>query len=117
MGRRTTATSEIRFATVTHTRLALAAFQQRWSTGHARSATDFVADAERLAALARADSTDPATAAAIGQALSIQFGLWYLYAAVVTRSPVRPPRGGGDLGTGTARLSGASHTGWPPVSR
>ncbi|MFI6259212.1 hypothetical protein ACIBCL_24350 [Micromonospora zamorensis] len=70
------------------TRLALAAFQRRWSTGHARSATDFVADAERLAALARADSTDPVTAAAIGQALSIQFGLWYLYAAVVTRSPV-----------------------------
>ncbi|MET7372411.1 hypothetical protein [Micromonospora arida] len=70
------------------TRLALAAFQHRWSTGHARSATDFVADAERLAALARADSTDPVTAAAIGQALSIQFGLRYLYAAVVTRSPV-----------------------------
>ncbi|MEU1246327.1 hypothetical protein [Micromonospora arida] len=71
------------------TRLALAAFQRRWSTGHARSATDFVADAERLAALARADSTDPVTAAAIGQALSVQFGLWYLYAAVVTRSPVQ----------------------------
>ncbi|GAA2188768.1 hypothetical protein GCM10009848_31150 [Micromonospora lupini] len=69
-------------------RLALAAFHRRWSTGHARSATDFVAEAERLAALARADSTDPLTAAAIGQALSVQFGMWYLYAAVVTRSPV-----------------------------
>ncbi|MGW3854106.1 hypothetical protein [Micromonospora arida] len=71
------------------TRLALAAFQRRWSTGQARSATDFVADAERLAALAHADSTDPVTAAAIGQALSVQFGLRYLYAAVVTRSPVQ----------------------------
>ncbi|WP_039907370.1 hypothetical protein [Micromonospora lupini] len=69
-------------------RLALAALHRRWSTGHARSVTDFVAEAERLAALARADSTDPLTAAAIGQALSVQFGMWYLYAAVVTRSPV-----------------------------
>ncbi|MGC4819234.1 hypothetical protein [Micromonospora sp. DT63] len=69
-------------------RLALAAFQRRWSTGHGRSPTDFVADAERLAATARADSTDPPTAAAIGQVLSVQFGLWYLHAAVVARSPV-----------------------------
>ncbi|MFF4876374.1 hypothetical protein [Micromonospora sp. NPDC000668] len=69
-------------------RLALAAFQRRWSTGHAQSAADFIADAERLAALARADSTDPMAAAAIGQALTVQFGLWYLHAAVVNRSPV-----------------------------
>ncbi|MEV4820508.1 hypothetical protein [Micromonospora sp. NPDC049274] len=69
-------------------RFALAAFHRRWSTGHARSATDFVADAERLAALARAESTDPLTAATIGQALSVHFGMWYLYAAVVTRSPL-----------------------------
>lgn len=69
-------------------RLALAAFQRRWSTGHAQSAADFIADAERLAALARADGTDPLAAAAIGEALTVQFGLWYLYAAVVNGSPV-----------------------------
>ncbi|MGC4749041.1 hypothetical protein ACLQ28_25765 [Micromonospora sp. DT201] len=69
-------------------RLALVAFQRRWSTGHGHSTADLIADAERLAALARADSTDPRAAAAIGQVLSVQFGLWYLYAAVVTRSPV-----------------------------
>ncbi|MFG3302993.1 hypothetical protein [Micromonospora chersina] len=68
--------------------VALAAFQQRWSTGRAQSAADFVAEAERLAALARADSTDPVAAAAIGQVLTVQFGLWYLYAAVVNGSPV-----------------------------
>lgn len=68
-------------------RLALAAFQRRWSTGHAQSAADLIADAERLAALARADSTDP-MAAAIGQVLTVQFGLWYLYAAVVNGSLV-----------------------------
>ncbi|MEE3920471.1 hypothetical protein V2I01_26415 [Micromonospora sp. BRA006-A] len=49
---------------------------------------ELVTEAERLAALARARSTDPAAAAAIGQVLSVQFGLWYLYAAVVTGSPV-----------------------------
>lgn len=69
-------------------RVALAAFQQRWGTGRAQSAADFVAEAERLAALARADSTDPVAAAAIGQVLTVQFGLWYLYAAVVNGSPV-----------------------------
>ncbi|MCW3842123.1 hypothetical protein ONA70_18655 [Micromonospora yasonensis] len=69
-------------------RLALAAFQQRWSTGHTQSAADLIADAERLAALARADSTDPAAAAAIAQVLTVQFGLWYLYAAAVNGSPV-----------------------------
>ncbi|SIN13287.1 hypothetical protein [Micromonospora cremea] len=69
-------------------RLALAAFQRRWSTGHAQSAADLIADAERLAPLARADSTDPVAAAAIGEALTVQFGLLYLYAAVVNRSPV-----------------------------
>ncbi|MET7806983.1 hypothetical protein [Micromonospora chersina] len=67
---------------------ALAAFQQRWSTGRVRSAADLVADAERLAALARADTTDPVAAAAIGQVLTVQFGLWYLYAAVVNGAPV-----------------------------
>ncbi|MBO4142569.1 hypothetical protein J5U46_20695 [Micromonospora tulbaghiae] len=67
--------------------LALAAYQQRLSTAHTQSA-ELVEEAERLAALARASSTDPATAAAIGQMLSVQFGLWYLYAAVVTGSPV-----------------------------
>ncbi|KAB1908955.1 hypothetical protein F8279_05450 [Micromonospora sp. AMSO1212t] len=67
--------------------LALAAYQQRLSTAHTQSA-ELVEEAERLAALARAGSTDPATAAAIGQMLSVQFGLWYLYAAVVTGSPV-----------------------------
>ncbi|MCW3820267.1 hypothetical protein ONA91_38140 [Micromonospora sp. DR5-3] len=70
-------------------RLALAAFQRRWSTGHAHSAADLIADAERLAALARADSTDPMAAAAIAQVLTVQFGLWYLYAAVVNGSPVQ----------------------------
>ncbi|GAB3330014.1 hypothetical protein RMN56_30300 [Micromonospora halotolerans] len=69
-------------------RLALAAFQRRWSMGHAHSAADYIADAERLAALARADRTDPMAAAAIGQVLTVQFGLWYLYDAVVNRSPV-----------------------------
>jgi Zn-dependent protease len=63
----------------------LTSFQRRWSV--ARSA-DLMADAERLAALARADSTDPTTAAEIGQLLTVQFGLWYLYAAVVHGSPV-----------------------------
>ncbi|SCL53238.1 hypothetical protein [Micromonospora chersina] len=67
---------------------ALAAFQQRWSTGRAQSAADLVADAERLAALARADTTDPVAAAAIGQVLTVQFGLWYLYGAVVNGAPV-----------------------------
>ncbi|MEU9743270.1 hypothetical protein AB0E12_29225 [Micromonospora chersina] len=67
---------------------ALAAFQQRWSTGRVRSAADLVADAERLAALARTDTTDPVAAAAIGQVLTVQFGLWYLYAAVVNGAPV-----------------------------
>ncbi|WP_262285787.1 hypothetical protein [Micromonospora sp. MA102] len=69
-------------------RLALAAFRQRWSMGHTHSAADFIADAERLAALAREDSTDPMAAAAIGQVLTVQFGLWYLYDAVVNGSPV-----------------------------
>ncbi|WP_233583826.1 hypothetical protein [Micromonospora sp. CV4] len=69
-------------------RLALAAFQRRWSTGHTHSTAAYIADAERLAALARADSTDPRAAAAIGQVLTVQFGMWYLYAAVVNRSPV-----------------------------
>lgn len=69
-------------------RSALAAFRRRWSTGQAQSAADLIADAERLAALARADGTDPVAAAAIGQVLSVQFGLWYLYAAVVDGSPV-----------------------------
>ncbi|MEU8209307.1 hypothetical protein AB0B85_08910 [Micromonospora sp. NPDC049044] len=69
-------------------RLALAAFHERWSTGHGHSVAELMADAERLAAMARADSTDPRTAAAIGQVLSVQFGLWYLYAAVVPGSPV-----------------------------
>ncbi|MFC4018420.1 hypothetical protein ACFOW4_10765 [Micromonospora sp. GCM10011542] len=69
-------------------RLALAAFQRRLSTGHAQSAAEFLADAERLAALARAGSTDPTAAAAIGQVLTVQFGLWYLYDAVVNGSPV-----------------------------
>ncbi|MET7969465.1 hypothetical protein [Micromonospora sp. NPDC005305] len=68
--------------------LALAALERRWSTGYAQSAADYIADAERLAALARADSTDPLAAAAIGQALTVQFGLWYLYDAVVNRAPV-----------------------------
>nr|WP_239543060.1 hypothetical protein [Micromonospora terminaliae] len=68
--------------------LALAAFQRRWRMGHAGSAADFIAEAERLAALARADSTDPMAAAAIGQALTVQFGLWYLYDAVVNGAPV-----------------------------
>ncbi|KAB1913145.1 hypothetical protein F8274_11550 [Micromonospora sp. AMSO31t] len=68
--------------------LALAAFQRRWSTGHGQSAADLIADAEALAALARADSTDPVAAAAIGQVLTVQFGLWYLYDAVVTGAPV-----------------------------
>ncbi|RBJ07239.1 hypothetical protein DRA43_08940 [Micromonospora provocatoris] len=67
--------------------LALAAYQQRLSTAHTQSA-ELVEEAERLAALARAGGTDPAAAAAIGQMLSVQFGLWYLYAAVVTGSPV-----------------------------
>ncbi|MFD6609736.1 hypothetical protein ACFWD1_12660 [Micromonospora chalcea] len=67
--------------------LALAAYQQRLSTAHMQPA-ELVEEAERLAALARAGSTDPAAAAAIGQMLSVQFGLWYLYAAVVTGSPV-----------------------------
>ncbi|MFG1834466.1 zinc metalloprotease [Micromonospora chersina] len=67
---------------------ALAAFQQRWSTGRGQSAADLVADAERLAALARADTTDAVAAAAIGQVLTVQFGLWYLYAAVVNGAPV-----------------------------
>ncbi|MFG3577263.1 hypothetical protein [Micromonospora chersina] len=67
---------------------ALAAFQQRWSTVRAQSAADLVADAERLAALARADTTDPVAAAAIGQVLTVQFGFWYLYAAVVNGAPV-----------------------------
>ncbi|MFG1659899.1 hypothetical protein ACGFIY_25520 [Micromonospora chersina] len=67
---------------------ALAAFQQRWSTGRVQSAADLVADAERLAALARADTTDPGAAAAIGQVLTVQFGLSYLYAAVVNGAPV-----------------------------
>ncbi|WP_433552861.1 hypothetical protein ACQP08_05485 [Micromonospora zamorensis] len=69
-------------------RVVLAAFHRRWSTGHGHSVPELMADAERLAALARADRTDPLTAAAIGQVLSVQFGLWYLYAAVVNRSPV-----------------------------
>ncbi|WP_247662276.1 hypothetical protein [Micromonospora sp. U21] len=69
-------------------RLALAAFQRRWSTAHTQSTTAFIADAERLAALARADSTNPRAAAAIAQVLTVQFGMWYLYAAVVSRSPV-----------------------------
>jgi hypothetical protein len=47
-----------------------------------------LADAERLAAMAHADSTDPMAAAAIGQVLSLQFGLWYLYAAAGNGSPV-----------------------------
>ncbi|MEU0963290.1 hypothetical protein ABZ328_27670 [Micromonospora aurantiaca] len=67
--------------------LALAAYQQRLSAGHTQSA-DLVEEAERLATLARAGGTDPAAAAAIGQMLSLQFGLWYLYAAVVTGAPV-----------------------------
>ncbi|MEU0080893.1 hypothetical protein ABZY58_23595 [Micromonospora tulbaghiae] len=67
--------------------LALAAYEQRLSTAHTQSA-ELVEEAERLAALARAGGTDPAAAAAIGQMLSVQFGLWYLYAAVVTGSPV-----------------------------
>ncbi|MFF0369913.1 hypothetical protein [Micromonospora sp. NPDC005087] len=72
-------------------RLALAAVHRRWSTGHTQSTADLIADAERLAALARADRTDPMTAAAIGQVLTVQFGLWYLYAAVVNESPVQHP--------------------------
>ncbi|MDO3684922.1 hypothetical protein [Micromonospora sp. C28ISP2-4] len=67
--------------------LALAAYQRRLTAAHTQSA-ELVGEAERLAALARAGSTDPAAAAAIGQTLSVQFGLWYLYAAVVTGSPV-----------------------------
>lgn len=67
---------------------ALAAYRRRWSAGHVHSPAALLADAERLAALAQAEGTDPATAAAIGQVLSIQFGLCYLYAAVVDRSPV-----------------------------
>ncbi|MEU4589901.1 hypothetical protein [Micromonospora aurantiaca (nom. illeg.)] len=67
--------------------LALAAYQQRLSAGHTQSA-DLAEEAERLAALARAGGTDPAAAAAIGQMLSLQFGMWYLYAAVVTGAPV-----------------------------
>jgi len=69
-------------------RLALAAFRRRWSAGHGQSQADLIADAERLAALARADSTDPMAAAAIGQVLTVQFGLWYLYAAAVNGTPV-----------------------------
>ncbi|MEE6262758.1 zinc metalloprotease [Plantactinospora sonchi] len=69
-------------------RLALAAVLRRWSTEHVYSAADLVADAERLAALARAEGTDPSAAAAIGQVLSVQFGMWYLYVAVVDGSPV-----------------------------
>ncbi|MET7472144.1 hypothetical protein ACFYON_21805 [Micromonospora sp. NPDC005686] len=67
---------------------ALAAYQQRLGTGHTQSA-ELVKEAERLAALARAGGIDRAAAAAIGQTLSVQFGLWYLYAAVVTRAPVQ----------------------------
>jgi hypothetical protein len=51
-------------------RLALAAFQQRWSMGHAHSASAMK------------------SAAAIGEALAVRFGLWYLYDAVLNRSPV-----------------------------
>lgn len=67
--------------------LALAGYQQRLRTAHTQS-PELVEEAERLAALARAGGTDPVAAAAIGQALSVQFGLWYLYAAVVYGSPV-----------------------------
>ncbi|MCZ7424776.1 hypothetical protein O7607_03425 [Micromonospora sp. WMMA1949] len=67
--------------------LALAAYQQRLMAAPTRSA-ELVTEAERLAALARAGRTDPAAAAAIGQVLSVQFGLWYLYAAVVAGAPV-----------------------------
>ena len=70
-------------------RVALTAFRRRWSAGHAQSqAADLVADAEQLAALARTDGTDPRAAAAIGRVLTVQFGLWYLYAAAVNGSPV-----------------------------
>jgi Zn-dependent protease len=49
---------------------------------------DLVADAERLQAVAYADGTDPAVAASIARTLTVQFGLWYLHAAVVNRAPV-----------------------------
>ena len=42
---------------------------------------DVVGPAEQLQSVARADGTDPALAAAIGQTLTVQFGLWYLHAA------------------------------------
>ncbi len=67
--------------------LALAGYQQRLRAARTQS-PELVEEAERLAALARAGGTDPVAAAAIGQALSVQFGLWYLYAAVVHGSPV-----------------------------
>nr|WP_228532097.1 hypothetical protein [Micromonospora sp. ANENR4] len=67
--------------------LALAAYQQRLMA-EATPSAELITEAERLAALARAGSTDPAAAAAIGQTLSVQFGLWYLYAAVVAGAPL-----------------------------
>ncbi|MEV4620699.1 hypothetical protein AB0J74_18560 [Asanoa sp. NPDC049573] len=63
----------------------LAAFQRRLNI---ESAADLIAAAERLAALTRADGTDPAVAAAIAEVLTIQFGSWYLYDAAVNDAPV-----------------------------
>jgi hypothetical protein len=67
---------------------ALAAFIARCDTAFLPRQEDFMAEAVRLQALAHAEGTAPEVAAAIGRTLTVQFGLWYLYAAAVTRSPV-----------------------------
>ncbi|WP_204006947.1 hypothetical protein [Virgisporangium aurantiacum] len=75
---------------------------------------DLVPDAERLQAMAHADGTDPAVAASIARTITVQFGLWYLYAAAVSRTPVEHKeivelaelaRVGFDAGVPAARLA------------
>lgn len=75
---------------------------------------DLVPDAERLQAVAYADGTEPAVAASIARTITVQFGLWYLYAAAVSRTPVEHKevvelselaRVGFDAGAPAARLA------------
>jgi hypothetical protein len=67
-------------------RRALADFTRRCGAGAPCGDPDHVPAAERLVALA--DGADREVAAAIRQAITLQFGMWYLRSAVMSGEPV-----------------------------
>lgn len=65
-----------------------AAVERRWQVGTDRDSSRFVAEANRLSAIAHDKRTDPAHAGLIAKRLATLFGMLYLHAAIVDSVPV-----------------------------